>query len=273
MRPYRDSDCQALETFLRQHVATSMFPLGNLLGDGLATQAWVVDGPAGLSGYLGRATNGNLMPQWPNGDWAQALPFLAGKTVNGVVGPPDQIADLVKALGLSGRMTLKSETEPGFSLTLNEMHLPDCAGLRLKAVEQSDAGLLIEWRRAYNLELTTIDADRASAIATEEAARMISQATHWLLMRGDQPVAMAGINASIPGVVQVGGVYTPPALRGQGFARCAVAMILVRLRAQGVKLALLFAASDMAAGAYRAIGFQPSHSFSLHLLAEPAVVA
>lgn len=272
MRPYRDSDRPALERFLRQHVATSMFPLGNLLGGGLATEAWVVEGPKGLTGYLGRATNGNLMPQWPTGDWQQAVPFLVGQTVAGLVGPPDQVRGLVEILGLGHCAVLKSETEPGFSLSLNALRLPDCTGLTLRGVQPFDADLLTEWRLAYNLELGAVTADMAPQISRDEALRMIATASHCLLFRGTAPVAMAGINARIPGVVQIGGVYTPPDFRSQGFARAAVALMLEGLRSTGTDLALLFAASNTAVRAYRAIGFEPSHSFSIHLLAKPELI-
>lgn len=272
MRPYHDEDRAALEQFLRRHVATSMFPLGNLIGDGLATEAWIVEGPQGLSGYLGRAANGNLLPQWPRGDWSQARAMLAGKMVAGLVGPPDQVHDLLSALGLAGVVAVKSEIQPGFSLTLNDLRLPDCAGLVLRPVLPVDSELLTDWRTGYNLELSVVDAAKARDVSADEVARMIRTASHWLLLRGNQPVAMAGINASVPGVVQVGGVFTPPAQRGLGFARKAVALMLAQLRAQGAQLALLFAASDNAAQAYRAIGFQPSHSFAIHLFSEPKVV-
>lgn len=50
----------------------------------------------------------------------------------------------------------------------------------------------------------------------------------------------------------------------------AVALHLAEARASGVARAVLFAASDAAACAYRAIGFQPAEPFTLFLLATPA---
>ena len=234
----------------------------------------------GLIGYLGRAANGNLMPQWPAADGSQARKALAGQSVGGLIGPPGQVQGLLAALGLSECKALKSEVEPGFSLRLPALclpalrlpalRLPDCVGLTPRPARESDRDLATDRRSAYNQELTTVDAARARQIAQDDVARMLAKASHWLLMRGDQPVAMAGINASIPGAGRVGGVYTPTALRRQGFARRAVGLMLDHLRTKGTHLALLFAASDIAARTYLAIGFQPSHSFALHLLAEPA---
>jgi predicted GNAT family acetyltransferase len=73
--------------------------------------------------------------------------------------------------------------------------------------------------------------------------------------------------------VQVGGIYTPPALRGRGLARAAVALHLAEARNTGVSRAVLFAASPAAARAYTAIGFQPNGSFALVLFAAPVTIA
>ena len=67
-------------------------------------------------------------------------------------------------------------------------------------------------------------------------------------------------------------VYTPPALRGRGHAKAAVALHLAEARDAGVGRAVLFAASEAAARAYLGIGFQPSLEFALVLLTDPATV-
>ena len=84
-----------------------------------------------------------------------------------------------------------------------------------------------------------------------------------------KPVAMTGFNARLPEVVQIGGVYTPPELRGNGYAKLAVALHLIEARTAGATRAVLFAASESAARAYIAIGFQPAGQFSLLLFTNP----
>ena len=74
---------------------------------------------------------------------------------------------------------------------------------------------------------------------------------------------MTGFNAELPTIVQIGGVYTPPPLRGQGFARHAVALHLDEARRRGVGRATLFSASESAARAYSAIGFEPIGHYTL----------
>ena len=84
--------------------------------------------------------------------------------------------------------------------------------------------------------------------------------------------AMFGFNARLPQIVQVGGVYTPPALRGQGHARRAIGQQLAQARAAGVQRAVLFAASDRAASTYRALGFEQIGLWTLLLLTNAQVV-
>ncbi|MFN4154841.1 MAG: GNAT family N-acetyltransferase [Paracoccaceae bacterium] len=272
LRAFRDADRPALEAFLRRDVATSMFPLSNLLGSGLPMQMWIAGAAGRGAGFLGLASNGNLMPQWPGGDWAQAAPLLAGQAVAGLLGPADQCDGLMQALGLAQRARMKSTVEPGLTLRLADLVLPDCSGVRLTVATASDEAQMTRWRAQANSELLGMEARAAQALAITEVRRMIERGTHRLLWQGDRAVAMAGINAAIPGCVQVGAVFTPPDCRGLGFARRVVGLMLQGLRAEGVETACLFAASPEAVRAYRAIGFQPSHSFGIHLFASPAVI-
>ena len=89
----------------------------------------------------------------------------------------------------------------------------------------------------------------------------------WVLTLGDQIVAMTGFNAMARGIAQVGGVYTPPALRGRGYARAAVAASLKLAREQGAVRSVLFTAETNLAAqrAYTALGYQVAGDFGLVL--------
>ena len=102
--------------------------------------------------------------------------------------------------------------------------------------------------------------------------RYVAANSHVVLMDGTQPLAMCGFNARLPKIVQVGGVYTPLALRGQGHARRAIGQQLAQARAAGVQRAVLFAASDTAASTYRALGFEQIGLWTLLLLTNAQVV-
>jgi predicted GNAT family acetyltransferase len=86
-----------------------------------------------------------------------------------------------------------------------------------------------------------------------------------VLAIGDNLVAMTGFNAQIPGIAQVGGVFTPRELRGRGYARRVVAGSLIDSRGE-IERAILFTPNPAAARAYEAIGFRRTSSFALVIL-------
>ena len=93
----------------------------------------------------------------------------------------------------------------------------------------------------------------------------------WVLVAGGEVVACTGFNARIEEAVQVGGVYTPPKLRGRGYGRCVVAASLRDVHAEGIGRAVLFTGLQNVAAqrAYDAIGFQRIGAYRTILFHEP----
>jgi ribosomal protein S18 acetylase RimI-like enzyme len=69
-----------------------------------------------------------------------------------------------------------------------------------------------------------------------------------------------------------GAVYTPPALRGKGHARRAVALHLAQARNNGVRRATLFASAQNAIAAYTPVGFKKIGEWVLAIFKTPQVV-
>jgi N-acetylglutamate synthase-like GNAT family acetyltransferase len=268
-------DLPALTAFLRRHEATSMFPLSNLAGAGLngagpyGLRVWVT---GDVSGAIGLTNGGMLQPQWPGAaDWAAARTVLAGAGVAGVIGPAGQVRPLVDALGLGSAEARLSSTEPGFVLDLKDLIVPEGPGV-LAGLEAAEPAVLYAWRADYLTGVTGTPPDRAAELGQRDIEQFRAAGRHRLLLEDGAPVAMCGFNAVLPDVVQVGGVYVPPDLRGRGRARRVVALHLAEARARGVGRARLFAVSDQAARAYRAIGFEPADPVGLVLFADPQQV-
>ena len=82
---------------------------------------------------------------------------------------------------------------------------------------------------------------------------------------------MSAFNAALPDMVQIGGVYTPPALRGHGYGRAVVAGSLLEARADGVERSILFTAAGNAPAqrAYRALGYRVVGRYGVVVFAEP----
>jgi RimJ/RimL family protein N-acetyltransferase len=273
MRPATPEERPAVLRFLQAHEATSMFPIGNLLGSGPATESWVFTTGGSITGFLGLTEFGNLLPQAPDADWQQARAALAGRSVTSLAGPPDQCHALQAALGLQEAPTRLHKIEPGYSLDLSQMTMPDCSGLHLTPIRKADLPLVTQWRAAALIETMGFTPEAAPAEALRQVLVWQKDNRHRILWRGETPLSLAGANAEIPQVLQVGGVYTPPALRNQGFARRAVALMLAEAQGRGIARALLFAASEAAARAYIALGFQRSHDFGLTMFRDPQGVA
>ena len=89
----------------------------------------------------------------------------------------------------------------------------------------------------------------------------------WVLTRHGVPVSYTAFNAKTRGIVQVGGVYTPPALRRNGYARAAVAASLLLAREQGFTRSTLFTSidNDGAVRAYTTLGYRAVSDFCLLL--------
>ncbi|WP_284164628.1 GNAT family N-acetyltransferase [Frigidibacter sp. SD6-1] len=275
-------DREAIAAFLEAHIDWAMFPLSNLRAGqrGEAgryhTRFLIRRGGARVTGALGLSATGMLFPVIPGlspADVSGLRPHLAGEAVSGLIGRKDWAHPLAAALGLDRAPRQRFTDEPGFALALSQLRMPDRSGLTLVPLRAEDRARLIGWRGAYHVEILGLDPAKADETAAADIDEYLARGSHRLLLSDGAPVAMTGVNAALDRIVQIGGVYTPPALRGRGFARAAVALHLEELGGRGIRRAVLFAASDGAARAYRAIGFEPTGEMTMLLLAAPARIA
>lgn len=73
-------------------------------------------------------------------------------------------------------------------------------------------------------------------------------------------------------MMQVGAVFTPPALRGRGYGRRTVALHMAEQRTAGVPVAILFASGPAACRACEAIGLVRLGSCALAILRQPVAI-
>lgn len=272
-------DTAQINGFLSGHSETSMFLRGNLAAHGIGerchrhgTTYWLW-GRDPIRAVLGVTNGGYVMCQAPQADdafWQAAADALTGQTLHGMTGVPQQIEALMRVLGLPEAAFSLDNVEPLYSLTLSELATPADARLLLREPVQSDVAMLGVWFDGYasdtGLSPTGESSGAASAIAfcAHPAAR--------ILCRDGVAVAMTSLNAQLDDIVQIGGVYVPPELRGQGLAGTAVALQLAQQRSAGVQRAILFAANAGAARAYEKIGFDHIGSYRICLLKTPTVI-
>ena len=281
IRPARAGDEPGIEAFLARHADTSMFLRANLARFGLfdrdaphATEFWLAEGD-GVEAVFGLSNSGFLMTQAPEATpvvWQAFAEQIRGRVLAGMTGETRQVTAAKRALGLEEAAYGMDEPQPLYRLDLDQMALPDAPGLIRPPVEV-DRGLLLRWMRGYAAELHMTSPERLDQEALDRTERALAGGDVRLLELGGQPVAMTAINARLPDMVQIGGVYTPPDLRGRGLARRVVALHMQEERARGVATAILFASGPAACRAYEAIGFRHIGSYALSILKEPMELA
>jgi len=256
-----------IEAYLAQHFATAMFMRGNLRDFGIGnTEApygmrFFIRETAEITGIGGVGNGGAVMLQTSR-DPAEMVAHMraalpAGFKPTITTGAPEMVAAIIKGFGMVDAPTQMNDTAPLFLLP-KAAHIPqDMAGFTLRPSTMEDLPLLAAWNHAYSLEVHGCADNEESRAETRAAAEYtISRGQQRLLLHKGEVVAQTSFTAAMQDEVQVGGVYTPSALRGQGFARRAVAAHLAEAFDMGAKNAILFSASDSASKAYRAIGFK-----------------
>ena len=277
IRKATTEDRAAIAAFLEGRIESSMFLLGNLEAFGTentthphGTAFFLRETGEGINGVFGVTNGGFLLCQLPGLTATEAQTYahlLKGYTLRGMTGDDQQVQTVLNALNVPADAWAINKAEALYRLDLANLDAP--GDVTLRKPEEQDVPLLTGWYETYMRETGTgIDGDaanRARAAVGSEKTR--------LLVEDGGPTAMTGINSAAGPAVQVGGVFVPPALRGQGRAGRAVAAHLAELRDTGREVAILFAASEEAAKAYERIGFEKVGAYRVALLKDPFMLS
>ena len=273
------ADAPALAEFLSRHIETSMFLLGNLEAHGIGNTPHpngtrfllrVTDGD--ITGVFGWTNGGYVMPQCPAmtpPELQDCVAALHGVHLRGITGPPDQVALLLAALPMAPVDWATNRDDPLMLRALDDL---PAATADLRPPEAPDRALLEGWFAAYLRETGTSGAGALRLTAAARAQAAIGSDTIRLLIHEGRPVAMGALNARAGDAVQIGGVYVAPEHRGKGLAGHLIISHLAALKAEGIRRAILFAASPAAERAYARVGFLRIGFFRLALLARPVTL-
>lgn len=284
LRVLETGDEAALEAFLLPLLDSSMFLLGNMRAAGLDDEGqlyqgtyvadWQADKIAGVAAHY---WNGNLVLQAPArlAALCRAAMEASGRPLRGLVGPAGQVEAARLGLDVAPAQIQLDEEEHLYSLDLAELKVP--AGLsagqvRGRRIEPRDVDLVTAWRVAFSLE--SLGEKESPALWSQCRASVewgMGERRIWLLEDESQPVSTTAFNTAIREAVQVGGVWTPPELRGRGYARAAVAASLLAARDEGAERGVLFTGKGNlpAQRAYEALGFANVGDYRLLLLRRP----
>jgi GNAT superfamily N-acetyltransferase len=281
LRVLTAGDEERLERFLAAHRDTSMFLRSNARRAGVtyegapfqAVYVGAVEDEA-VTGVAAHAWNGLMLLQAPDGPGAVAAVALAcaehsGRKVTGFSGPLAQVTAARAALGLADAPTAMDGCEWLYAMSLEDVVVPEAlrnGSILCRPPRDEEQGLLRDWRFHYDIEvLGSPDSEETREHSTSFLDRQIAEGVAWVATdakAGPAPVSLSAFNAVLPDIVQLGGIYTPPELRGHGYAKAAVAHSLLVARERGASRAVLFTENPSAARSYEAVGFRRAGDYS-----------
>ena len=271
------TDIPSIIAFLNVHADYTMFPLSNLARfaldgeENLAPRMWMKKIDT-ITDVLTVSKAGMVLPYLPSGDFEGAARCLSRRTLIGINGAAQSALGMQNALGLGhGAVDMVLDTdEIHFALELAQLKIPD-GSTHLVTLSEATRAIVTEWMIDYDVNTLGMTLGTAKATVPDKINVMMTRGNRVVLMDGTTPVATTAFNASLPHMVQIGGVYTPPDHRGCGHARRAVALHLHEARAQGATRAVLFADHPSAIAAYRSVGFTEIGKWHLAVFKTPQV--
>jgi uncharacterized protein len=219
----------------------------------------LLDGTGGLAGVgVQTPPRGLLLSSMP-GEGAMAMADhlvpLRGD-LPGVNGPQEP------ATAFAGRFTRHTgrtavEGLCGRMYRLDAVTPPNGVAGQLREATRADRELLVAWLSGFSAEtLPHQPADDTSEIVD----RRLDQGGYlWLWEDRGVPVSLLMVSRPAAGVIRIGAVYTPPELRGHGYASGNVAAICQRVLAAGATACMLYTdrGNPVSNRIYQRIGFRP----------------
>jgi predicted GNAT family acetyltransferase len=181
---------------------------------------------------------------------------LAGDNLPGVLGPVDaakRFAELWTArTGISARVAVDERI-----YAADHVEPPDGVPGSMRPYGPDDRDLALEWIAAFFAEAMpgSPEADAEAFLARRTAERGGGLV---LWQDGEQPVSLAGFGSATPNGGRIGPVYTPPHLRGRGYASALTAALTARLLEEW-RFCFLFTnlANPTSNSIYQRIGYRP----------------
>jgi predicted GNAT family acetyltransferase len=128
---------------------------------------------------------------------------------------------------------------------------------RAREATAADRDLLIAWADAFTVEAAPENASVDNSAPID--ARLNLGGLLWLWEDGGEPGAMAWITPPVAGMARINAVYTPPALRGRGYASGCVAAASRHAQTGLQSTCMLYTdlANPTSNKIYQALGYRP----------------
>jgi GNAT superfamily N-acetyltransferase len=188
---------------------------------------------------------------------------LEGAVLPGVVGPAEAAGAFSEAWArASGKQARRNRSTRAFRLGRVIPPRP-AAGEAIRAGAAHRA-VLREWVEAFHVE--AIGPGGPGTDYDEQVERYVRGVARTIYLWFDEgrPVSLAGVGGRTPHGTRIGPVYTPPELRGRGYASNLVADVSQRQLDAGRTFVFLFTdlANPTANKIYQDIGYEPVIDFA-----------
>lgn len=222
---------------------------------GVVRSADDVVGAALIAGYL-------VLLSDPIAD--AALPLLVADIARAAPDVPGVVAEVATSRRFAEMWT--STTGRSYRLNMSERIFrlervipPRPVDGTMRMATDADRALLAQWLVEFNAEALaqTVDASAMDAFAARWIARQGRAMYLWVV--AGRPVSMVGVSGETPNGIRVAPVYTPPALRGRGYASALTAAVTQAQLDSGKRYCFLFTdlANPTSNRIYQAIGYEP----------------
>ena len=175
----------------------------------------------------------------------------------GVVGPKEAVAKFAAAWPAEARLEIAQRA-------FRADHVDPPAGVsgRMRDYEWSDRELAARWMDAFAEEaLPEPPPGTSEEFVDRREEDPDGGVVFW--EDGGAVVSMAGFGGRTPNGTRIGPVYTPPELRGRGYASALTAAVTQRLLDRGLRFCFLFTdlANPTSNSIYQRIGYEPVSDF------------
>jgi predicted GNAT family acetyltransferase len=171
----------------------------------------------------------------------------------GVVGPKEAVAKFAAAWPAEARLEIAQR-----AFRVDHVDAPTGVPGRMRDYERGDRELAARWMDAFAHEALPEPPPESSEEFVDR--REASSDGGIVLWEDDGAVvSMAGFGGRTPNGIRIGPVYTPPELRGRGYASNLVASVTERQLASGRAFCFLFTdlANSTSNHIYQTIGYVP----------------
>jgi uncharacterized protein len=178
-----------------------------------------------------------------------------GHELPGVVGALPEVTEFAEAWARHAAVRAGMHMSQGIYQVRSVRRVPGVPG-EMREARSRDRDLLVRWTTDFSSEAR----GDPEAAGTEEDIdrRLQGKGGRYLLWEDPDPVSLAGYGGATPNGVRIGPVFTPPDVRGRGYAGALVGEVSARLIEEGHRFCFLYTdlSNPISNRLYRRLGYE-----------------